>query len=331
MRSEVSGRAMPAPRISARCPENPRWDPADSRPAIPVSPSVRAPASAGLVPALGFRPSAATGLAGRCKSGRPVETGLRGAGRSCLIVDPAECHARSLDRHGACIDTDAAARLGSARSLPGLERGETWLGKSRARLLGQGRQHPGKRDRAAAAATVVRGAAQHRGLAASLQAQVRHHLLPAVSNGPTNEQKPHQETSASLPLGPVPFMVVSELGSRPLPRATAVSISVAGHRQHTNTMHPAGNTGAGAPSHSAARAGRNSRSLSSVGACGVACSERAQAPRRHSPGKYNSTTESSPSRARFEADVASNCRRFAARPQGIAPGAVLEQASGAFQ
>ena len=160
---------------------------------------------------------------------------------------------------------------------------------------------------------------------------VRHHLLPAVSNGSTNEQKPQQETSASLPLGPVPFMVVSELGSRPLPGATAVSISVAGHRQHTNTMHPAGNTGAGAPSHSAARACRNSRSVSSIGACGSACSEQAQAPRRDSPGEYNSTTESSPSRARFEADVASNCRRVAARPQGIAPGAVVEGASGAIQ
>ena len=43
-----------------------------------------------------------------------------------------------------------------------------------------------------------------------------------------------------------------------------------------------------------ARECRNSRSLSSTAACGMACSERGQAPRRDSPGEYNSTTESSP-------------------------------------
>ena len=295
MRPEVFGRSMPAAPNLREVSREPALGPADSRPAIPLNSSVRPPASAKLVPALGFRPSAATGLASHRKSGRPVETGRRGAGRSSLIVDPAECHARSLERHGDCVAPDAGVRLGSAHSLPGLERGETWLGKSRVRLIDQGRRHPGNRDRAAAAATVVRGAAQHRGLATSLQARVRHHLLPAVSNGPTNERKPQQETSASLPLDRVPFMVVSELGSRPVPGATAVSISVAGHRQHTNTMRPAGKAGAGAPSHSVARGCRSSRSLSSVGACGVACSERAQAPPRDSPGEYNSTTESSPS------------------------------------
>ena len=140
----------PRPRISARCPENPRWDPPDSRPASPVSSSVHPPASAELVPALSFRSSAATGLADHCKSRRPVETGLRGAGRSCLIVDPAGCHARSFELHGDCVDTDAGVRLDSARSLLGLERGETLLGKSRARLLDQARQQPGILDQSAA-------------------------------------------------------------------------------------------------------------------------------------------------------------------------------------